>query len=182
MQFQAKMRVKFLNCFLLAMLFGSLLFLGGCAYNTTSILPTYIKKIYIQPFLNNSFRPDLDDKLMVAVNKEFVADGRLVVSSKEDADAILFGEIKQYSLESLSYTEKINTEEYKARILINIWLLDKRQDAILWREDNIEAWTTASSTSIGGLEMNVENEAINEVIDKLSRKIVKRTIDGWSNI
>ena len=182
MKSKLKVNAGFFNCSLLITAICSLFFLGGCSYDTTSILPTYIKKINIEPFTNKSFRPDINDKLMSSAIKEFIADGRLTVSSKQDADAVLYGEIKQYSLESFSYTEKINAEEYKVRIVINIWLKDVKQDAILWHEDNIEAWTTASSVTKGGLEITVENEAINEVIEKLSRKIVKRTIDGWTNI
>ena len=155
--------------------------LQGCAYVGPSILPSYIKRINIATFANESFRPDMDEKITSAVTREFIVDGRLIPSGKDESDAILFGEIKRYVLEPLSYTEKMNVEEYRVRIIINIWLKDLRQDKILWREDNIESWTTASSTK-GGLEIKVENEAINEVIEKLARKVVKRVIDGWSNI
>lgn len=167
-------------CFSL-FVFHCLLFLGGCTYTGPSILPSYIKKININSFLNESFRPDLDEKITSAVVKEFIADGRLIPSDKDKSDAILFGEIKQYILEPLSYTEKMDVEEYKVRIVINIWLKDLRENKILWRENNIEVWTTVSSIK-GGLEIKIENEAINEVIEKLARKVVKRVIDGWSNI
>ena len=155
--------------------------LVGCTYTNPSILPSYIKKINITAFINESFRPDLDEKITSATTKEFIVDGRLIPAGKDEADAVLSGEIKQYALEPLSYSEKMNVEEYKVRIIINIWLKDLKQNKILWREDNIESWTTASSTQ-GGLEIKVENEAIDEVIEKLARKVVKRVIDGWSNI
>lgn len=157
------------------------LFLGGCTYTSSSILPSHIKKINVTSFINESFRPDMDEKITSAIIKEFISDGRLTPADKENPDAILFGEIKRYFLEPLSYTEKMNVEEYKVWIIVDIWLKDLKENKILWRENGIESWTTASSTG-GGLEIRVENEAINEVIDKLARKVVKRVIDGWSNI
>jgi len=176
------MRFK-IKVFIFCILFTvcCVLFLGGCTYTSQSILPVHIKKINITIFTNESFRPDLDEKITTAVTKEFIVDGRLIPSGEDEADAVLHGEIKQYILEPLSYTEKMNVEEYKVRIVVNIWLKDLRQEKVLWREDNIESWTTASSTR-GGLEIKVENEAISEVVDKLARKVVKRVIDGWSNI
>ncbi|OIN97579.1 hypothetical protein AUJ66_02745 [Candidatus Desantisbacteria bacterium CG1_02_38_46] len=169
----------FISCILWIVSCG--LFFGGCVYVGPSILPSYIKKININTFANESFRPDLDEKITSAVTREFIADGRLITTGEDESDAILFGEIKRYALEPLSYTEKMNVEEYKVRIIINIWLKDLKQNKILWREDNIESWAAASSTQ-GGLEIKVENEAINEVVEKLARKVVKRVIDGWSNI
>jgi len=155
-----------------------LFFLSGCAYVSTSVLPSYIHKIYISPLHNKSFRPDLPEKIYSSISREFIIDGRLTVTNEKDADAILYGEIIRYDLEPLSYTDQMKVQEYKVRIIIAIWLKDVRENKILWRQDNIEDFTTVSST-LGGLEVKVENEAINEVIQKIARRVVKRVIDGW---
>ena len=154
-------------------------FLGGCGYVGQSILPSYIKKIHVALFANKSFRPDLPEKILSTVTKEFIADGRLMASEENEADAILYGEITRYDLQPLSYSEQMRVDEYKVRIIVSIWLKDSRKGAVLWQEDHIEVFTTVSST-MGGLEVEVESEAIKDVVEKLARKVIRRVIDGWT--
>ena len=173
-----KTRLAYCTCCCCIVLFSAILF-GGCEYKGLSILPSYIKKIHITPFSNKSFRPDLPEKMLLMVNKEFIADGRLLVCEENKADAILYGEISRYDLEPLSYSAQMKVEEYKVRIIVTIWLKDMRGAVILWKEEDVGAFITASST-LGGIEVKVENEAIDEVVEKIARKIVKRVIDGWT--
>lgn len=170
---------NFSNMIFIGLVLISAVFLSGCEYTGSSLLPSHINKIYITPFINKSFRPDLPEKILWAVEKEFISDGRLIVSNQKDADAVLYGEITQYTLQPMSYTEQMNVQEYRLRIVIDIWLDDLQQGSVLWKEKDIEVYTTASSTQ-GGLEVKIEGEVINEVVEKLARKVVKRVIDGWT--
>jgi len=63
--------------------------------------------------------------------------------------------------------------------VLSFWLKDVKENNVLWREDNLENFTTVSSLT-GGLEVELENDAIEEVIQKLSKRVVKRVIDGWT--
>ena len=171
-----KIKINLAYCSII--LFSAFLLSGCGGYVATSLLPSYIKKINISSFINKSFRPDLPEKINTIVTREFIADGRLTVAGEQDADAILYGEITNYDLQPLSYSEQMNVQEYKVRIILSIWIKDVKENKILWQENNIEVFTTATS-STGGLEVKVESEAINEVIEKIARKIVRRVIDGW---
>jgi len=156
-----------------------LLVLFGCTYDTVSLLPVYIKKICITGFENKSFRPDLPEKILQSVTREFIIDGRLTVTGEKEADAVLYGEISRYDLQPLSYTDQMKVQEYKVRMVLSFWLKDVKENKILWRENNLENFTTVSS-STGGLEVKLENDAIDEVVQKLSKRVVKRIIDGWT--
>jgi len=155
------------------------LFLNGCTYDTFFPLPVYIKKICITGFENKSYRPDLPEKILQSVTREFIIDGRLTVAGEKEADAVLYGEISRYDLQPLSYTEQMKVQEYKVRMVLSFWLKDVKENNVLWREDNLENFTTVSSLT-GGLEVELENDAIEEVIQKLSKRVVKRVIDGWT--
>jgi len=156
-----------------------LLILNGCTYSAVSLLPAHIKKICIAGFENKSYRPDLPEKILQSVTREFIIDGRLVVCGEGEADALLFGEISRYDLQPLSYTEQMKVQEYKVRIVLSFWLKDVRENKVLWQENELENFITISS-STGGLEVELENDAIDEVVQKLSRRVVKRVIDGWT--
>jgi hypothetical protein len=86
---------------LLARAFVALLLLGTAAVSVAAIprpqrLPTYIKRIYVREFKNNSRWFGAQADLTLYVNDEFMLDGRLDVVQSERADVRLEGKIANF--------------------------------------------------------------------------------------
>src|SRR5437870_7396428 len=78
----------------------SLLSAIGCSkyyYNPApQILPQYISKIAIRPFANKTQQYGIEDKLTLAVQQKFNLDGRWAITTEDQADGVVIGEISKY--------------------------------------------------------------------------------------
>ena len=81
--------------------------LAGCSkyyYNPApQVLPQYITKLAIRPFANHTSQFRIEDKLTLAVQNLISQDGRYAITSEEQADGVLIGDITKYILEPLMY-------------------------------------------------------------------------------
>lgn len=171
--------------FVLLMLLCAVTGLVSCAvpYDPApQLLPSYIKKVYIRPIVNNTNQYGLEDKFTKAIIDEFMRDGRLsVVTSEEESDGVVVCEIKRYVLQPLTYDANMVTEQYKLWILVNVYFVDKHENVTLWVEPNMEGiqiYADAVKVGFGGM---TEEGAREYIWEKLSRDIVKRTIKGFGN-
>ena len=143
-------------------------------------LPANIKKIGIETFKNSTVYYGMEEKLTRAITDEFIQDGRLAVSNPAEADGILRGEITRYVLEPLTYDENHVAKEYKLWIIVDISLTDRVKNEVVWIEKNLEGnYRFFSSSFPGGMS---EEEARAIIWDKLSRDILKRTINGFGTV
>ncbi len=146
------------------------------------ILPAYVKSIYVRPVVNNTNQYGLEDKLTKAVIDEFMKDGRLSVTTEEkDSDGVVVCEIKRYVLQPLTYDANMVAEQYKLWILINVYFIDKHENITLWAEPNMEGIQIYADNVKDGFGGMTEEEAREYIWEKLSRDIVKRTINGFGN-
>ena len=170
---------------LLLMFVSAVFFLISCAapYDPApQLLPSYIQKVYIRPVVNNTNQYGLEDKFTKQIIDEFMQDGRLsVVSNESEADGVLVCEIKRYVLQPLTYDANMVTEQYKLWILINAYFVDKHENVTLWIEPNMEGiqiYADSVKVGFGGM---TEDQAREQIWEKLSRDIVKRTLSGFGN-
>jgi len=143
-------------------------------------MPPYIKKLSIRQFVNNTTAYGLEDKLTVDVVDEFIRDGRFTITNPENSEGELAGEITYYILQPLTYGPNLEPQQYKLRVLLNIYFIDKINNFTLWQETNLEGihiFTT--STLSGGI---TEDEAREYVWRDLSQKIIMRTIQGFGTV
>ena len=85
-----------------------LVLLWGCGYQLTdkeTHLPPGITSIAIPTFANQTFEPGVEIPFTQAFLKEFIRDRRVKVLDKGEADSILEGTIKSFSLQSVSYDQ-----------------------------------------------------------------------------
>ncbi len=162
----------------------------GCGYTTGSLLPSYLKTIYVDNFKNKIdidrevtgssrymlYRPGLENEVTSDVVDRFVFDGNLKIEKREDADLILTGSLMDYQQEPLRYDDNDNVEEYRVRITVDIELKDVANDKILWTETGFAGEATYKTT--GRLAAS-ETTARQEAIEDLARRIVERTIEVW---
>jgi len=163
----------------------------GCAYTPVEILPKHIKTIAVPTLINKTARYGIESKLTDAVIEEFIRDGHLSISKKEEADAILTGEIVTYVLEPLSYDATEVVEQYKLWVVVNLSFRDLTTEEVLWEEKR----ESIDGNLIGGIEGDVryyvtpkagrtvetEEEAQDRLVVDLADRIVRRTVYGWGS-
>src|SRR5688572_16983112 len=80
-------------------LFGSVAVVAFCGcskyyYNPApQVLPAHIARIAVRPFANHTQQYGLEDKLTLAVQSEFNRDGRYQITTEEQADGVVIGDI-----------------------------------------------------------------------------------------
>jgi regulator of RNase E activity RraB len=117
------------------------------------------------------------------VIREFLKDGRLKVVRKEDADAILEGEIVNYVNEVLQYDVSYVPIQYRLKIDVNIKFIDAKTNQVLFVQEKVGALSGGTATYFVrpdvGFDVKTEFEAQKEIYEKLAKYIVNRVIYGW---
>lgn len=166
--------------------------LVGCGYTTRSFVNPNIKTIYIKPFVNKiditselsenrrykAYFPLLEVKISRAVVDRFIFDGNLRIGKPETADVILEGELIDYVRDPLRYEDSDNetVEEYRVSLVVNITLLDRGENKVLWEENS---FIGDSTYFVSGASAKSEDSVLNDAVVDLARRIVERTIEDW---
>ncbi len=165
---------------------GVLILLAGCSkyyYNPApQVLPNYIRKISVRAFANHTQQYGLEDKLTLAVQSEFNRDGRYAITTEDQADGVVIGDITKYILEPLSYDSNHVPTQYKLWILADVTFYDKVKSQSLWKESNMNGelrYYVASSNLPGA---RTEEEARQTIWDQLARDIRTRTFEGFGTV
>lgn len=142
------------------------------------VLPQHIKKIAIRPFKNNTPNLGLEDRLYIKLYDEFLHDTKYtLVNNENDADGVVVGEITHYILIPLVWGASFEVEQYKLRILVNLYFLDRIENKVLWEEKGFEGMHMYYTTVVpGGI---TEEEAREIVWEQLSHKIYRRVTEGF---
>ncbi len=156
--------------------------LSGCAAFHANpgppALPPYISKLAVRPLTNHTQQYGLEDKLTLAVQAEFNRDGRYQITTEEQADGVVIGDITKYILEPLSYDANHVPTEYKLTILVVVSFYDKVKGQTMWTESGMVGelrYFVASSGFAGSL---TEDDARQTIWDELARDIRTRTLEG----
>jgi hypothetical protein len=175
--------MKILNFILLLFLY----LLSACSLYDSSLqfLPGQEKTVYVKPFTNNTNQFGIEAPFTNAVIDEFLNDGRLnTANTPEESDGILTVCIKRYILKPLTYDVDGAVEQYKLWLVTEAALIDKETKETMWTE-NFEGIQIYVDSARRQIARNITGDAITEqeaqalIWDKLSRKIVRRTIKGF---
>jgi len=153
--------------------------LGFHTHQKPSILPPYIQKIAVRPFANHTQQYGLEDKLTLAIQSEFNNDGRYQITTEDQADGVLIGDVTRYTLEPLSYDTNHVPTEYKLTILVDVSFKDKVKNQELWKEPGMIGELRYFAASSGLAGAMAETDAQQVIWDQMSRDIRTRTIEGF---
>jgi len=81
--------------------------LSSCGYSFSGrgmVVPESARTIAVVTFLNGTNEPNVDVEVTNAVAAEFIADGRLKVVDRGEADLVLKGSVASFEVVPLSYT------------------------------------------------------------------------------
>lgn len=165
-------------------------FLSGCGYTTRSLVSDKFLTIYVAPFVNKInitneantankyrlYRPMIETDITKYVNNRYLFDGNLKPAKEELADLILKGEMVEFRKDPLRYLDNNDVSEYRINLVVNISLWDRKENKLLWQENNFTGDTTYFAT---GLQAKPEDIAVNDALNDLARRIVERTVEEW---
>ncbi|TKB11192.1 LptE family protein [Desulforhopalus sp. IMCC35007] len=153
-----------------------LILVASCGYKNPNVYNGPSKVIYATEWKNRTSELGLDSKIYRSLTSWFQKSGSITtVREKDGADLILAGEIVSIELPSLSYGSNVATE-VKVRLKVRYILKEISTNKVLlevpsetWTEEYLV--TTSSSTNSDN-----EAEALDQIIEDLSKKIYQRTV------
>ena len=149
----------------------------SCGYKNPNVYSGPSKVIYATEWKNRTSQLGLDSKIYRSLTKWFQKSGSLTtVRDKDGADLILAGEIVSIQLPSLSYGSDNVATEVKVRLKVRYILKEIATQKVLL-EVPPETWTEEYLvTSSSSTNSDNESEALDEIIEDLSKKIYQRTV------
>ena len=161
--------------------------LGACAEGNTiytpqaQIMPQHIKKIAVRPILNRTEVFALEDKFYNELYDTFLRNGSYqIVAENDGAQGVVVTTISRYLNVPIQYDSHLIPTVYKMDIWLDVVLMDTSTNTPVWREPALTGTQIyATSTLPGGL---TEQQARDIIFEKLSKDIVKRTVDGFGSV
>ncbi len=174
---------KVIYCLLIALL-------SGCGYTTRSMISDKFYTIYVTPFVSKIditkeadagtkyklYRPMIETDITRYVNNRYLFDGNLKPAKEELADLVLKGEVVEFRKDPLRYLNNDSVSEYRINLVVNISLWDRKDNKLLWQEDNFTGDTTYFTQ---GSQAKSEDAAVNDALNDLARRVVERTVEEW---
>ena len=152
---------------------------AGCGYSFRGTLPEHIQTVAVPVFVNKTGEPKLGSVLTNGVLEAFSTNGRLRVVRREDADAVLEGEVIGYSVVSISYDSNANVRQYRLTVTMNLKLLDMKKSAVLFEEHGLSEKADFNVQSAVSQTIAVEETAVRSAATEIGRAIVSITLSRF---
>lgn len=158
------------------LIFISLFFgLSSCGYYSfKGALPSYIKKVAVPLFDDNTAYPGVREDLTNKVVDAFIEDNTLKVTNENNADVIISGTIQSISQRASTIQSGETVTEYKLYVSVRVKCEDIRENKVLWQKSISQFGTMPG----GGLQ-DERDAAITEAIDKVAEDIINNTLGFW---
>lgn len=156
-----------------------LLAVAGCGYSFRGTLPEHIQTVAVPVFVNKTGEPRIESLLTNGVVEAFSTNGRLRVVKREDADAVLEGEVIGYSVQSISYDSQANVRQYRLVVTMNLKLLDMKKSAVLFEEHGLREKADFNVMNAVSQTISVEETAVRTAATEIGRAIVSLTVSRF---
>ncbi len=158
------------------------LFLTSCGYHlagTGSTLPSYMKRIYIPPFENRSDRAEIEQFLTAAVREEMVRRGKIVVDSREDADAELTGAITSFSVRPISFNQQGEATRFMITVSGKFILKDLRTGKVFYASTNYVFRDEYDVEEGVANFLTLQTETLENIAKDFAKSIVSTILEGF---
>lgn len=152
----------------------------SCAYSVRNVsLPTYMKTLAIPVFGNSTVEFGLSDDITQSLITGFTSDHSLRIAQERDANAVLRGTVIAYRNQVFGYTSQERATEYEIVLTVSVAFRDLVKNKDLWKDDALTVRTTYSVVAVGSQPAQTETDGRRDVIQKLTERVVSRTVQGW---
>lgn len=161
------------------------LLLSSCGYRmsgTGSLVPEGVRTIAVPAFINATNEPYVDIEITRAVVNEFIADGRLRVADVEGADLALRGKVMKFEVTALSYTADSYVQQYRVRLVVDVFLEDLRTRKVLWKETGIESvFISDYAVTVGNIRLTRidKDAAVKKAAQDIAWTLRSRVLEGF---
>lgn len=166
-------------------------------------MPNDITKVSIPVFTNRTNQPSIEADLTRRTVQEFIVDGRVQVTSPEQAQAELRGTVQRYDRLVLTRDANQVPQQYKLQVLVDLDFVTKKDgvETLLWTtrqqvsltpgvepgSDSFDStnvrslreFTNYYVLNVAGVPPEDEATALDRLLNQMARRIVRRTLDGF---
>lgn len=148
--------------------------LSGCVYGFNAGTGLELETIAIVPFENETTRLELTEEIQTRLLQDLPSNLGLVLAGEDQADAVVTGTIRDYSLQAPNYRstgqqgDRPQVLQRQVNLTVSVQVLDVRRNLILWDE--------ASIRTEGQYLEATEEEDVGK--DLAYQFLVQRIVDG----
>jgi len=166
---------------------GAVLFLAvSCGYHLvgtgTGTFPAHLQRLYVAPLVNQTGRPELDQRLSEELSREWLRRGRFqLVGTAEEADAVLSGTLLYAQSTPVQYDAQGRATEYQLLVVADMQLVDRTgpQPQELWHEPRLSRTVTYQVDVSAADYFDRELEAIERLAREFARAVVVNILEGF---
>lgn len=156
---------------------------AGCGYTLEgrgSLLPAHILRVGIPTMENRTTIPGIAETITSAIFSEFVGRGSFQVSNSDiGVDAVLTGEITQYSLIPRAIDEQGVATQFLITVVANVSFRDLIEDRIIWQQKNYRFQSEYQLSDVSADFVNQEAESIQLVAADFAANLVSAILTGF---
>jgi len=150
---------------------------GGCGYTSVTENVGGIDSIYISTLANRTFEHELGVSTTDAIIRECIYDGQIEVSQRDEADAVLTGEVSEYILDPVTYgTVDADVRQYRVRIDAKFTLVEARTGRRLWLD---KVFSGDETYFVSGRLARPEEAARDGAVADLAKRVVLSLNGTW---
>lgn len=160
-------------------LISLLLLQGGCVgYQLGSMLPADIQSVYVPTAQNQTGEPLLENDVSSSVLSAIQRDGSLKIEVEDQADAILYVVITDFTLEPLAFdrSNRDRPNEYRLQLQARVEMVRRSTGEVLVRRDRLQGRT---NFNLAGDLTSGKQQGLPEAADDLARRIVAEITEAW---
>lgn len=156
--------------------------LSACGYHlagTVSSLPPDVKTIAIPQFSNKTLRPDIENQFTNALLDEFAKGKKVEVVEEGKADAVVKGVITAFDATPISYTGGDVIQEYRVTVRLEVSLVKKADEAVIWKDKNISYFADHKNDPDVAVSEANRDAAIKKIAVDLARQMYSNILEGF---
>jgi len=152
----------------------------GCPYGfTINTLPKHIKTVAIPTFHNQTDRYGMEEALGQLLTQKFQAAGLRVLTSLDQVDATLEGEITSYTKSRESYDEAGLIQEYRITISCSWKFTDQVEKRVLSSATNTRGYKVYAIDDATGDTIDKEEAARDAALEMLADEMAAKILENW---
>ena len=161
--------------------------LGGCGYRlvgtgNTGSVPAHLQKLHIAPFINQTSRADLDQRLTEEVSQEWVRRGRFqLVSNPDQADVVLTGTVVASNVTPVRFDDQGRATEYQLSVGADVSFVDRtgEKPVVLWRDQRFTRVISYEVTPDTTNYFDREVQSMERLARDFARGLVVTILEGF---